>query len=86
MVKQNTAWLQANYVFYSLKNYFLSAKQPYGSSKQDDSYVTAQALPFGKRNKTKQTWVSFELPNCLTHSLHEPRQMHHGRLESAAHP
>ena len=28
--------------------YFLSAEQPEGSSKQDDSYVTAQALPFGK--------------------------------------
>ena len=63
MAKQNTVWLQdlQPRFLYSYTVYFLSAKQPEGSSKQDDSYVTAQALPFGKHNKTKQTWIPLEL-------------------------
>ena len=82
---QSEHCVTTGYISIARKFTFYPPSNPRGAPNKMIS-VTAEALPFGKYNKTKQTWVSFELTNCLPDSLHEPRQMHHGQIESAACP
>lgn len=68
--KQNTAsaWPRVGFAIL-----FLRQPLPAGASIKNDSYATAQGLPFNMHNCTKQTWVDLALPNCPHRGLHGPR-------------